>query len=113
MGCDYYIQTELVIEYINKNGIREKTTTDRFMKQGYIFVSDEDSDDDFETVNEKYIIELNKQISNNTNIKILFENNSWVKHSYEKKHYKNIISICPNLKTLIKVYKNNNAFARN
>lgn len=50
MGCDYYIQTELVIEFIDKDGKICTIYTNRELQKGYIFsYPDEDSDDDMET----------------------------------------------------------------
>ena len=50
MGCDYYTQSELVIEYIDMNGARSITKTNRTIEKRYVFnVPDEDSDDDEET----------------------------------------------------------------
>jgi hypothetical protein len=80
-----YIVSELVIEYINLNGLIEKTRTNRICEK--IF--------DSET--------LNKQIEEK-NI-IIFENENWINRSYKKKFKYQIISICPNMQKLIKVHQ--------
>jgi len=55
MDCDYYTQSELIIEFIDSKGAISKTRTNRVLDRGYVFrVPDEDSDDDLETQNQKY-----------------------------------------------------------
>ena len=67
MGCDYYIKTELIIEYLDKNGRFSTIYTDVFINKGYIFqISDYDSDDDWETADKKYNEEIQRRIEENT-----------------------------------------------
>jgi hypothetical protein len=85
MGCDYYVRTELVIEYLDKMGRLSKIYTDVFINKGYIFqISDYDSDDDFETADKKYNIEIERRIQENTYNKIIFDNDIWIKETYKK-----------------------------
>ena len=113
MVCDYYIQSELVIEFIEINGAISKTRTNRTVKRGYIMnIPDNDSDDDFETQEIKYNKELEKIMSQNTYQKILYENDKWIKLSYEKRYLKDIHILCPTMSKLIKIYKENTAWAR-
>ena len=108
MVCDYYIQSELVIEFIETNGALSKTRTNRIVKRGYIMnIPDNDSDDDFETQEIKYNKELEKIMSQNTYNKILYENDRWIKLSYEKRYLKDIHILCPTMVKLIKIYKEN------
>ena len=87
MGCDYYIQTELVIEYLDSKGRLSFTYTNRKLEKGYIHEpSDYDSDDDWETVSKKYYAEIERRISQNTYNKVLFENDEWIKESYKKNY---------------------------
>jgi len=37
MGCDYYIQNELVIEYHDKSGRINTIYTNRSVEKGYVF----------------------------------------------------------------------------
>ena len=113
MGCDYYIQTELIINYYDDKGELITVIANRQIEKGYIFsFCGEDSDDDYETANKKYAEELNRIIDKNTYEKILFENNIWVKKSYEKKFTDELQYKCPNLVTLIKIYKDVTAWER-
>ncbi len=76
-----YIISDLVIEYVNKNGAFEKTITDRACEITF----------DIELFPTEKII--------------LFENDHWM-HEFDKKRISPIIkSACPNLQKLIKVYK--------
>lgn len=117
MGCDYYVKTDLIIIYYNDKGEIIEIIANSHKEKKYIyFVQDEDSDDDIETSRQKWDNELNKRLDENTYQKILFENNTWVKESYKKNYeyefeyrlqYK-----CPNLVTLIKIYKDVTAWER-
>ena len=112
MVCDYYIQTELVIEFSEMNGSLSKTTTNRMINRGYIMnIPDNDSDDDYDTQDKKYKKELEKKISENTYQKMLYENDRWVKSSYEKRYLRNITILCPTMIKLIRVYKDISAFS--
>ncbi len=113
MGCDYYTQSELVIEYIDDKGAISKTRTNRNVEKGYIFyVPEEDSDDDQETQHKKFMDELQRKIMKNTHKKILYENEEWVKSSYEKKYVKDLKMICPRMVKLLKIYKDYTAWER-
>ena len=112
MVCDYYIQTELVIEFSEMNGALSKTTTNRMINRGYIInIPDNDSDDDYDTQDKKYKKELEKKISENTYQKMLYENDRWVKSSYEKRYLRDITILCPTMIKLIRVYKDISAFS--
>ena len=113
MGCDYYTQSELVIEYVDDKGARSVTKTGRTLEKGYVFsIPDEDSDDDEETQYQKFKEELTRRINKNTYKKILYENDVWVKSSYEKKYVKDLKMICPRMVKLVKVYKDYTAWER-
>jgi hypothetical protein len=100
MGCEYYIQSELIIEFRDKDGKICTIYTDRELQKGYLFsYSDNNSDDDMKTQNKKYHAELMRRIEQHTNNKMLFENENWIKESYKKK-YEDYI-----LKTFNRIHK--------
>jgi hypothetical protein len=114
MGCDYYIQTELVIEYQNKYGTINTIYTDRNIARGYIHsYPDEDSDDDIHTQHIKYTAELERRIEQNTFTKMLFENKKWVKDSYKSKYADYLMNTFKDIVTFVRVYKNVHAWDRN
>lgn len=114
MGCDYYIQSELVIEYVEEKGCICKTRTNRVLEKGYVFnIPDEDSDDDEETQLQKINKYIEKMIDKHTYKKILYDNGEWVKSSYEKKYVKDLKMICPRMVKLVKIYKDYIAWKRN
>jgi hypothetical protein len=106
MGCDYYIDRTLVIEYIDSSGSNMVKKTPCKTKKGYIsIIPDEDSDDDYKTANIKFTAEKNRLINENTYVKKLYENDNWIKPSYGEK-YKNILrELCPNMAKIVKIYK--------
>ena len=113
MGCDYYIQTELVIEFRDKDGKICTIYTNRELQKGYIFsYPDQDSDDDMETQDKKYHAELERRIQQHTNNKMLFENDNWIKESYKKKYEDYILKTFNQIHKLKKVYKRTSAWQR-
>lgn len=113
MGCDYYIQTELVIQYKESSSRINTIYTNRCVEKGYIFTyKDEDSDDDEETAHKKYKAEIQKRIKENTFDKLLFQNEKWVKESYEKKYKNHLIKSYSQIAKIIKVYKKTIAWER-
>lgn len=113
MGCDYYIQTELVIEFRDKDGKICTIYTNRELQKGYIFhCQDEDSDDDMETQDKKYQAELERRIAENTYNKMLFENEKWVKEPYKKKYEQHLMKTYKEIKKIYKVYKKTSAWKR-
>jgi hypothetical protein len=114
MGCDYYIQSEFVIEFIDKSGKISFIYTNRGLKKGYIFnYNDQDSDDDEETAFQKYDQEIENKIRKNTYNKMLFEDNTWVKDSYRKKYEERFKRDFIQIKDFIKIYKKFTAWKRN
>ena len=113
MGCDYYIQKELVIEYLDKTGKIFALYTDRNIEKGYILQSSEhDSDDDEDTSYKKYKEEIERRIKYNTYNKILFENGDWVQESYKKKYEQYLLRTYKEIVKIIKIYKKNTAWER-
>lgn len=113
MGCDYYVLDELVIQYQDKNGRLSSIHTNRQIYRGYIFEPpDHDSDDDSDTISQKYQDELERKIEENTRIKILFQNQQWTKESYKKKYEGYLMKTYKEIVKIIKVYKDTRAWKR-
>ena len=112
MWCDYYIQTELVIEYTDKSGRINTLYTDRQTKKGYVNRYFHEVSDDEETCYKKYIDEIERKINQNTFNKILFYNNEWVKPSYKLKYEAYLMKTCREIYNIIKVYKKTSAWRR-
>lgn len=113
MGCDYYIQSELVILYYDDKGMLSTIKTNINLEKGYVVsVYDEDSDDDDKKHTNKWKIKLDKSIRKNTYKKILYEDDKWFKESYQTKylHYLNILF--PRMVKLVKIYKDVSAWER-
>lgn len=114
MGCDYYIQTELVIEHLDSRGRLSFTYTNRSIEKGYIHQpSDYDSDDDWETAGKKYDAEIERRIAQNTYNKIIFENDEWIKESYRKKYEDQLKREFKEINKYKKIYKKVTAWKRN
>ena len=106
MGCDYYIRTELVIEFYDKDNKHCCIYTDMDLKKGYLFnYQDNNSDNNEETQCKKFQADLERIIQENTNSKILFDNYFWIKESYRKKYYIYIMKTFIQIHKLKKVYK--------
>lgn len=113
MGCDYYVQNELVIEYESKDGKRNTIFTDRTIEKGYIFkASDYDSDDDQDTTYNKYKAEIQRRIKDNTYNKMLFENGQWLNESYKKNYEEYLHRTYKEIVKIIKIYRKNTAWER-
>ena len=113
MGCDYYIQSELVIEYRDKTGRFWTLYTNRELQKCYIFdYENKDSDNDLDTSNQKYKDAIAKKIEANTYNKILFENGEWVKESYKSKYDKYLMKTYKDIVNYVKIYKKYSAWER-
>jgi hypothetical protein len=106
MRCDYYIQTEIVFEYLAKNCKIYTIYTNRTIKKGFVFnYHEEDSNDDLVTKNNKFQAELERKIKENTYDKILFKNGKWIDKSYKKKYENSLNETCRDFSQLLRVYK--------
>lgn len=113
MGCDYYIQSELVIVYIDSNNKTCKTITNRSFKKIYLTnISGFDSDNDEKSQQIKYNQELQTAIDKNNYKKTIYENNEWVKKSYKKRYLRDLRCLCPGIIKIINIYKNYLAWKR-
>ncbi len=114
MGCDYYIKTELVIEYVDIIGKISLISTNRSLEKGYVYKApDYDSDDDQETSYKKYQVEIERRIKNNTYNKILFENDTWIKESYRKKYEEQLKKEFKEIHKFKKIHKKITAWEKN
>ena len=114
MGCDYYVQTELVIEYLDKIGRLSIIYTDRVINKGYIYQpSDYDSDDDYETAGKKYDAEIERRIAENTYDKFIFNDDNWIKESYKTKYNERLRREFKDIENIKKIYKKTTAWQRN
>lgn len=114
MRCHYQVQTELVIEYLDKLKRQCLIYTDRKLTKGYVFTyPDYDSDDDHETAYQKYNLKIERKIIENTYNKIIFDNDGWVKDSYKKKYQERIYREFKDIDIIRKIYKKNTAWKMN
>lgn len=113
MGCDYYIQKELVIEYRTKNNSINTIYTNRKLEKGYIlYYPNQLPDDDDDTDHNKYKAELDRQIEKKTYNKILFENGKWVRRKYKIKYEAYLMKTFGEISEILKVYKKNIAWEK-
>jgi hypothetical protein len=111
MKCEYYIQSELVVKYVDKYSVMHKTITNTTIQKKYISnVPENDSNDDFEIRIDKYNKEIKKCIEKNIYNKMLYENDTWVKELYKKRYAKQISFLCPNLHKILTIYKKYSAW---
>jgi len=113
MGCDYYVQTKVVIKYVNIAGRISCIQTNLHLEKRYLYqFSDYDSDDDQETSYKKYEADIEGIIKQNTYDKILFENDEWIKESYRKKYEEKLKNEFKVIHKFIKIYKKFTAWER-
>lgn len=107
MGCDYYIQTELVIEYIDRNGRISCIFTNRELSKKYISREKPGNmfEDDLNIYINKYKSKLEEKLKENTYNKILFDNNEWIKRSYKKKYNDLLVKTFSDISKILKIYK--------
>lgn len=96
MGCDYLIETSIIIEYYSKNGEICKIVTNTKKKRGFI-------DKNYKT--KKIIKKLEKKMSKNCYIKMIYEDNKWLKDRYEEKYETKLKRWYPVIDKFIKIYK--------
>lgn len=114
MVCDYYVESELVVEYQDKTRRLCTVYTNRKVEKYYVSIPlDYDSDDDDETEYKKYEAEVERKIKDNTYNKMLFENGEWIKESYRKKYENNLLKLFPDINKILKLYKKHTACKRN
>lgn len=113
MGCDYYIYSELVVEYLDENNDLVILRTNKNIIRGYYFqASNMISENDYLSQNKKYNNELQKVIKENTRKQIFYENGKWLKPNYKEEYNKYLEFVGCNLCNLVCVYKDNIAWKR-
>ena len=108
MTCDYYIQTDLVCEYMDSSGKHHTLYTNRKMLKGYIQddVASEDEDEfDQPTAKKRYVVLLTDKLNKNTYNKMFYDNNNWQKHRYKAKYEKYLANIVPRNSSIVKIFK--------
>jgi hypothetical protein len=105
MRCEYYIQKEIVIEYLAKNCKIYTVYTNRTVKKGFVFSYPNEGSDDLVTTNQTSQDELERKIKENTYDKILFKNGKWINETYRKMYENYLNDICSDFSQLLRVYK--------
>jgi hypothetical protein len=107
---DCYIQSKLVIEYLDKNNVKSVIYTNMKLLKAKICHS-LDSDDDNLDEDNKFKIE--KKVDKNKYDKILFENDEWIKKSYKKKYKYLVNREFKDIAKITKIYKNFSSWENN
>lgn len=111
INTEYYVQSDLVIEYKDINRLFCKIYTDRNVKKKYIYEYDDySSEDDYKTSQMKLNNKIERKLRKYTFNKILYEKNEWVKKSYKKKYEKYIAKEYKEIVNMLKVYKKVTAY---
>ncbi len=103
MSCDYFKQSQIVIEYYGTNGELMKVYTQRVVTNKYIRYPE-----DIDAINLKE--EMCKIIRKYNYNKILFQKNSWEKRSYKKKYEVHLLNLHLQPQSIIKIYKSYTAW---
>ena len=107
--CDYYIQTELVCEYMDSYGKYHTLYTNRKMLNGYI----QDDDNELDHLTEKkrrYVLLLSEKLNKHRYNKIFYANNNWQKDRYKQKYDKYLKHIVPRNSSIVKIFKKVKSF---
>ena len=102
---DYYVRSELIIEYIHYNGLKCSICTNINIEKCRINNIHHSSP--FQK--KEYNDEITRKITKKTCNKMIFENGTWMKDSYKKKYEKRLITTFREIKGFIKIYKKNTA----
>ena len=102
MSCDYFIQTELIIQYYSKDKKIKTIRTNRLIKKCYLYYQKNEEND--------ITYEIDKKIKDNTYQNILYKDENWINNLYKKKYKNYIFKSFNDIDKLIKVYENNTAF---
>jgi len=103
MGCDFYIEKSLIIDYISSKGQICKIAMTRKREKGFI--------DKYVPGSDKYEKKLLKKIAKKTYVKMIYEKKTWVKEGYQQKYEERIRKWFPEIKDFIKIYKDSTAWS--
>jgi hypothetical protein len=104
MGCDFYIEKSLIIDYISVKGQVCKIAMTTKREKGYI--------DKYEPGSYKYEKRLEKKMEKNSYVKMIYEKKIWVKEGYQQKYESKIRKWFPEIKNFIKIYKDSIAWSK-
>jgi hypothetical protein len=107
---DCYIQSKLVIEYLDKNNVKSVIYTNVKLLKGKNCHS-LDSDDN--NLDEDNKLKIEKMLDKNKYDKILFENDEWIKKSYKKKYKRSVNREFKDIVKITKIYKNFSSWENN
>jgi glyceraldehyde-3-phosphate dehydrogenase/erythrose-4-phosphate dehydrogenase len=97
MYCHYYLEKNLVVDYVSQNG-----------RIGKLIINKEHKKNSYDVLKirdigfEKYKDNL---VSENSKKKIIFENNIWSSDRRRKKYSKNLVKQFPEINRFLKVYE--------
>lgn len=111
MGCDYYIDADLVVYY--KNGSNERTYIPLQHERGYFYDTNIDSDE--EGYDEKMAKSIAEQLEPRMKPIVIYKNDVFCKPNFEDKYKNMILHHLPNDKTwedIAKVVKKESRYER-
>lgn len=94
MVCDYYVESSLIIDYVSNNGSTGRIITNTTRARGYV-----KEEDDI------YLKTLKRRLKKNTGIKILYDDNTWLKEKYQNRYEKKLQKRFPEIIEYKKIYK--------
>lgn len=106
---DYYVRTELIIEYIHYNGLKCSICTNINIENCRINNIPRSTSLESTFQRKGYNDEITRKITKKTCNKMIFENGAWIKESYKKRYEKRLITTFREIKGFIKIYKKNTA----
>ena len=104
MGCDFYIEKSLIIEYISLNGQLCKVAMTTKREKGYV--------NKYEPGSNKYERRLAKKMAKKSYVRMIYEKKTWIKEGYQKKYEAKIRKWFPEIKDFIKIYKDSIAWPK-
>jgi hypothetical protein len=95
MGCDYYVESSLIIDYISDKGNSCRIITNTTRKRGYVTEKEETS----------FLKSLKRMLKKNTGIKMLYDNKEWLKEKYQKRYEKKLKKRFPEILEYKQIFK--------
>jgi len=97
MGCDYYTEKSIIINYISSKGETCRIITNTKRERGFI--------NKYEPNTDKFNKKMNKYTTKNTYKKMIYENNTWLQDTYQEKYETKFRKWFPHIKDFIQIYK--------